>query len=65
MSWVHSILGDGAHQGSAIGKVKCTFSHSLSCKGGIRENESWRACPEGYVYNPEAEYQFQTGLTDT
>ena len=61
----HSILGDGAHQGSAIGKVKCTFSHSLSCKGGIRENESWRACPEGYVYNPEAEYQFQTGFTDT
>ena len=61
----HATLGNGTHQGSAIGKAKCTFPHSVFCKGGIVENESWRACPEGYIYNPDVEIQSYTGLTDT
>ena len=61
----HNILGAGAHQGSAIGKSRCTIPHSLLCKGGILECESWRACPEGYIYNPDVEIQSFTGLTDT
>ena len=61
----HTILGEGAHQGSVIGKSRCVLPHSLLCKGGISENESWRACPAGYVYNPDVEVQSYTGFTDT
>ena len=45
----HGPLGEGAHIGSAVGKLRCTFTHSSLCKGNIVEDESWRACPRGYV----------------
>ena len=61
----HTVLGSGAHQGSAIGKSRCTMTHSLLCKGGIAESESWRACPDGYLYNPDVEVISYTGLTET
>ena len=35
----------------------CTLPHSLSCPGGIAENESWRACPTNYIVG-----QVVTGL---
>ena len=61
----HTILGNGAHQGSAIGKARCVMPHSLLCKGNIEETDSWRACPSGYVYNPDVEINSYTGFTDT
>ena len=45
----HMIIGQGAHQGSAIGKNKCTFPHSIFCKGGVKEDESWKACHTGKI----------------
>ena len=47
----HLQMGQGAHQGSAPGKNHCTLPHSLSCQGGVVEDDSWRACPDGYVYH--------------
>ena len=44
-------MGQGAHQGSAPGKNLCTLPHSLNCPGGVIENDSWRACPDGYVFH--------------
>ena len=61
----HATLGNGTHQGSAIGKAKCIFPHSVLCKGGISENESWRACPEGYIFNPDVDIQSYSGFTET
>ena len=47
----HLVIGGGEHNGSAIGKDKCTLPHSDRCLGGIPESENWRACPFGYVSN--------------
>ena len=47
----HLQVGQGAHQGSAIGKNLCTLPHSLNCPGGIVEDNSYRACPPGYVFH--------------
>ena len=44
-------MGQGAHQGSAIGKNLCTLPHSLNCPGGIVEDDSYRACPPGYTFH--------------
>ena len=48
----HGPVGQGQHQGSELGKVKCILPHSNYCRGGVDEDESWRACPRGYQYNP-------------
>ena len=45
----HGWLGGGLHVGSAIGKNVCTFQHSSLCRGGIVENDSWKACPTDFV----------------
>ena len=42
-------MGGGLHNGSAPGKGICSFPHSLVCPGGIEEDDSWSACPKGYV----------------
>ena len=47
----HLQMGQGAHQGSAAGKNVCTLPHSINCPGGIHEDDSYRACPTGYVYH--------------
>ena len=49
----HRPLGDGSHQGSCTGKAKCILSHYEMCRGGIFEDESWRACPDNYAFNPD------------
>ena len=46
----HGPMGNGQHNGSAPGKNHCLFSHSALCRGGFPETESWRPCPDGYVY---------------
>ena len=48
----HGPIGQGQHQGSELGKLKCNLPHSLYCRGGVVEDESWRGCPIGYQYNP-------------
>ena len=48
----HRPLGDGYHQGSYTGKAKCILTHYELCKGGIQDDDSWRACPENYIFNP-------------
>lgn len=48
----HGPIGQGQHQGSELGKLKCNLPHSLYCRGGVLEDESWRGCPLGYQYNP-------------
>ena len=48
----HRPLGDGAHQGSATGKNRCTLPHYFLCKGGIVDTISWKACPEDYIFDP-------------
>ena len=45
----HGWLGGGLHVGSAIGKNVCNFQHSSLCRGGILENDSWKACPLDFV----------------
>ena len=45
----HGQMGGGAHNGSAPGKGICTLPHSLACPGGIGEDQSWSACPQGYI----------------
>ena len=47
----HLVMGGGEHNGSAIGKDKCTLPHSERCLGGIPESDNWKACPSGYVCN--------------
>ena len=44
----HGPLGNGAHAGSLPGKNQCIFVHSDTCAGGIKEDDSFRACPDGY-----------------
>jgi hypothetical protein len=61
----HGPIGGGAHQGSALGKGICTFVHSHFCKGGIPENESWAACPLGYIYNQDLDLASGTGFEST
>ena len=46
----HMHMGQGAHNGSAPGKNLCTLPHSVSCQGNIVEDDSWKACPDGYVF---------------
>ena len=46
----HGLMGGGAHNGSATGKKNCTFLHNLACPGGIKEDDSWNACPPEYVF---------------
>ena len=46
----HGPMGNGQHNGSAPGKNHCLFTHSALCRGGFPETESWRPCPDGYVY---------------
>ena len=64
----HTQIGQVAHQGSQPGKNLCTLPHSLSCQGGITENESWRACPPGYVFHgqsiPAAAFDNTMNLSD-
>ena len=50
----HMHMGQGAHNGSAPGKNLCTLPHSVSCQGNIVEDESWKACPHGYVYHGQS-----------
>ena len=45
----HGVMGSGQHNGSVPGKDRCTLPHSSSCPGGVLEDDSWRACPTGYV----------------
>ena len=46
----HGPMGDGAHNGSAIGKNLCTLEHNPACQGGVRDDPTWRACPPNHVY---------------
>ena len=46
----HALMGAGAHLGSATGKANCTFLHNPSCPGGIVEDVTWNACPQGYIF---------------
>ena len=45
----HGIIGNGAHVGSQTGKNLCTREHSPTCPGGIFNDNSWKACPVGYI----------------
>ena len=60
----HLVIGGGEHNGSAIGKDKCTLPHSNRCFGGIPENDSWRSCPQGYVSNNGTGFSQTLGLAD-
>ena len=46
----HGPMGQGLHNGSAPGKNVCSFVHSNLCKGGIPESDSFKACPDDYIY---------------
>ena len=46
----HGPIGGGAHSGSAPGKNICSHDHHPSCPGGVVEDDSYKACPVGYVY---------------
>ena len=61
----HGPIGQGMHMGSAPGKQPCTLAHSLYCRGGIIEDESWRACPQGYQFDPSIELANGPGLEET
>ena len=63
----HGPIGGGAHQGSAFGKGTCSLKpeHSHFCKGGIIENDSWAACPQGYVYNADLDLASGPGFEST
>ena len=61
----HGPIGHGQHQGSELGKVKCNLPHSLYCRGGVSEDESWRGCPEGYQYNPSLDLANGVGFENT
>ena len=61
----HMQMGSGAHNGSAPGKGVCTFPHSLTCPGGIIEDESWAACPQGYIQGLISETGFEQTLTQS
>ena len=61
----HGPMGQGQHQGSAIGKNLCSFDHSYLCKGGIKADESWKACPPTYIYNPQYNLVSDTGFEHT
>ena len=63
----HGPIGGGAHQGSAFGKGICSLKpeHSHFCKGGIIENDSWAACPQGYVYNADLDLASGPGFEST
>ena len=64
----HLQMGQGAHNGSASGKNQCTLPHSLSCPGGIVEDNSWRACPTGYQFHgqvvPESGFTTTMNMSD-
>ena len=45
----HGLMGSGQHNGSAPGKNVCVLPHSSDCKGGVEEDDKWRACPLGYT----------------
>ena len=63
----HGPIGGGAHTGSAFGKGICTLrpEHSHFCKGGILENDSWAACPLGYMYNADLDLAAGPGFEGT
>ena len=64
----HMQMGQGAHNGSAPGKALCTLPHSVSCLGGIIEDNTWRACPPGYAHHgqtvPTSGFQDTLSMTD-
>ena len=49
----HGPLGGGAHNGSVPGKDHCTLPHHPSCLGGVVDDKDYRACIDGYVYQPQ------------
>ena len=61
----HGPMGQGQHQGSAPGKNPCTLPHSFYCRGGVIEDVSWRACPFGYVFNPNVDLANGPGFEST
>ena len=54
----HGPVGDGAHQGSATGKNRCSLQHYASCQGGVPESENWRSCP---IFIPGSQREAQLG----
>ena len=61
----HGAIGQSQHQGSAPGKNVCTLRHSDFCRGGIVEDPSYRACPMGYVQNPNIQLASESGFEST
>ena len=63
----HGPIGGCAHTGSAFGKGICTLrpEHSHFCKGGILGNDSWAACPLGYMYNADLDLAAGPGFEGT
>ena len=61
----HGRMGQGQHQGSAPGKIPCTLPHSFYCRGGVIEDVSWRACPTGYVFDPNVDLAAGPGFENT
>ena len=61
----HGRMGQGQHQGSAPGKIPCTLPHSFYCRGGVIEDVSWRACPTGYVFDPNVDLAAGPGFEST
>ena len=60
----HLVIGGGEHNGSAIGKDKCTLPHSDRCFGSIPESDNWRACPPNYVPYAGVGFSQTLGLGD-
>ena len=46
----HTVLGEGAHQGSAIGKARCVMPHSLLCKGNYSRIRVMESLPCGLCF---------------
>ena len=61
----HGRIGQGQHQGSATGKILCTLPHSFYCRGGVVEDVSWRACPTGYIFDPNVDLAGGPGFEST
>ena len=61
----HTQMGQDRHLGSAPGKNVCTLQHSHFCKGGIVEDDSWKACPVGYFLNPNIQLASESGFEGT
>ena len=61
----HGPIGQDQHKGSATGKQYCTLKHSVYCRGGVVEDESWRACIPGYTYDANLDLVNGPGFEST